>query len=1027
MNEFSLRISGVCSQIFLLKKHELSSFIHCSKINSLIQAFKIVPDCILSKFEKGTGSYELRFLDAAIGIIDSVDHLIQLCIQCKREACVQFLLSTSTQYVFEQFLSIRQETIKNLKTLCLDKCTEGFTLTPDILLSQDQIDLKRIAGFLQNLLSQHELKSRDDVVKKINERFESIKRKGISIEQSEEAFISLPSLPAELNLVLDHEQIQYGGEIGRGCSGRVFSGKITGRNETVAIKVLHQKELKSIQMNYLRTEIFTLSTLSHPSILKLLGYTNEPPFCLVTEYLSNGSLSMFLKNRGEELSPTDRTAIAIDVARGMSYIHERNIIHRDLKSLNILLDDKNRARICDFGLVRLKSFSTMTGQVGTPQWMAPEVMMSSHSYDSKVDVFSFGVVLWELLTGKMPYSEYSVFQIPILVVQDNIRPVIPEGTPDELSTLISACWSSDPSKRPTFEQINHLFNNGKYHFPGTNEDLLWEMVGGKKRKSISISDPVFINMESQLVQSIPKDIHKLKRQPHGIIDRLLSKLNDSVQTQNFALLEKSLNDLKSYHKSNLLSSTNPILIKELMRLTEMTNAESRALLMKCFQELLTCKDICEKFWINSGMSFLLKIMNDHTPSVALSVISIIDDNLEENLINVDMLKSILAYSDSLDIYVRSKASDILCRMIELRFDFICSMPYFLYHLLIYPIKGIQRKSLLLLMNCASEVIHNISVFPDMVLDQLLWIHENSDNEIQKIVIQCIVTSSKFINVQNDMPSTFWAKAIKDYLLNEPIFVAFSRYLPSSCKEMIHSIIKVSCIYSSALEILVSVTKLHKCAVCAIPLIPVKNTHDYALMLKFYMNLSSINGSELIIGEESEFYIVCMENIKSENQRAVCELIRYAGLNPVLLESSGLILNITQIVLSSRSSDELWNMLSVIYTISQERYFSCFNDLHQKLEELILQDDLKLKRASFLCCSNFLKYTDLSFKQDLLQLAASFIYSDQFSVQQACIRIAEKIDTPIARISEIIQSFNACFKQADSTISFRSLLERIEKL
>jgi serine/threonine protein kinase len=208
-----------------------------------------------------------------------------------------------------------------------------------------------------------------------------------------------------------------------------------------------------------RREIFTLTTLNHPSILKLLGYTNQPPFCLVTEFMSNGSLFDVLKSKQGGLTPTDRTVIALDIARGMEYMHERNMIHRDLKSLNILLDDNRRARICDFGLVRLKSLAPLTGLIGTPQWMAPEILMCSTYYDVKVDVFSFGIVLWELLTGEIPYRDIPVEKLGYLVVQEELRPEIPKVTPPSLAHLIDACWSPDPKQRPTFTMIINFFNN----------------------------------------------------------------------------------------------------------------------------------------------------------------------------------------------------------------------------------------------------------------------------------------------------------------------------------------------------------------------------------------------------------------------------------------------------------------------------------------------------------------------------------------------------------------------------------------
>lgn len=476
-------ISPFLENIALLQKLEMSAAVHCSKINSLIRSYKLLPD-LISPNPPPNWKNTKKFASIMNSLNNSIEQLIQYSIQCNRDSCIQFVLMTSFQNTFEEFLSIRQKTIADLQNLNFPKAAEIFTLSPDELLSQDQVDLKLICNLLLQVRTQKDLNNRKDIKERISDRLDSLKRKDIKIETNQADFdlcsgiITIPSIPSTLNLVLDHEQLIYNEVIGEGRSGKVYKGHIVGRPEmVVAIKVLHCRELAPAELEMFRREIFTLTTLSHPSILKLLGYTNQPPFCLVTELLANGSIYSFLKSKPEELTPTDRTVIAIDVARGMEYMHERNIIHRDLKSLNILLDDNKRARICDFGLVRLKSYAPMTGLIGTPQWMAPEILTCSTSYNFKADVYSYGIVLWELLTGNPPYEGITVEKLPYMIVQENYRPAIPDDTPTELRDLIKSCWAGDPAKRPSFSMIIKSFQNPKNHFPGTDENEMRQRFG----------------------------------------------------------------------------------------------------------------------------------------------------------------------------------------------------------------------------------------------------------------------------------------------------------------------------------------------------------------------------------------------------------------------------------------------------------------------------------------------------------------------------------------------------------------------
>jgi serine/threonine protein kinase len=177
---------------------------------------------------------------------------------------------------------------------------------------------------------------------------------------------------------------------------------------------------------------------------------------IVIEFMPKGSLYQIIHDKTIAL-PWDRIrTIAIDAARGMSYLHNSDpiIIHRDLKSQNLLVDDNWRVKVCDFGLSRIykDTQSTKMTACGTPCWTAPEVLRRNR-YTVKADVYSFGVVLWEMITREEPFKGMPPFQVILLVGTQGQRPDIPNYCPPQYAQLIEDCWQEDPDKRPSFEDI----------------------------------------------------------------------------------------------------------------------------------------------------------------------------------------------------------------------------------------------------------------------------------------------------------------------------------------------------------------------------------------------------------------------------------------------------------------------------------------------------------------------------------------------------------------------------------------------
>jgi serine/threonine protein kinase len=179
--------------------------------------------------------------------------------------------------------------------------------------------------------------------------------------------------------------------------------------------------------------------------------------------------------------------LAIDVAQAMVYLHP-NIVHRDLKSQNVLLGADGTAKVCDFGIAKFKDrtfVSTVNGQAGTPAYMAPELFDGINATE-KVDVYSFSILLWECITGKVPWGHVpSPMQIIYYVGVLNQRPLMPSdgSVPKDLEQLIQDCWVVDPKKRPSFDVILKRLR-AMQPFPGAVKNNASDMVKDRVEETV---------------------------------------------------------------------------------------------------------------------------------------------------------------------------------------------------------------------------------------------------------------------------------------------------------------------------------------------------------------------------------------------------------------------------------------------------------------------------------------------------------------------------------------------------------------
>ncbi len=250
--------------------------------------------------------------------------------------------------------------------------------------------------------------------------------------------------------------------IGVGSFAHVYKGIWNNAQgaHIVAIKVLKAQGVSQDALSELKSEGELISRLNHPNIMSIHGVClQQGYYSLVMEYMPDRSLYGVLHNQSIAISWAQRYQISKGITAGVAFLHDYHVLHRDLKSLNVLMRGLE-PKISDFGLAKIKS-ETMTltkatgGMTGTLAWMAPELMMSPDaSYVKSCDIYSLGILLFEIASREDPWKDAAVSSLIIAWVIQGLRPQIPADTPTDFAKLISSCWAQDPKDRPTASVVN---------------------------------------------------------------------------------------------------------------------------------------------------------------------------------------------------------------------------------------------------------------------------------------------------------------------------------------------------------------------------------------------------------------------------------------------------------------------------------------------------------------------------------------------------------------------------------------------
>ncbi|PAA70222.1 hypothetical protein BOX15_Mlig034048g1, partial [Macrostomum lignano] len=248
---------------------------------------------------------------------------------------------------------------------------------------------------------------------------------------------------------IGYSDLEFYELLGRGAKGSVYRARWISADRIVAVKKLLELDLSEAKI---------LSQVKHKNVISFIGAVIERPhYCIVSELAELGCLFDYLHDSSQPLDFTGILAWAKQIASGMQYLHEEapvSIIHRDLKSKNVVISSSRQCKICDFGSSKTVVVSDNHATLaGTPAWMAVELMLAERPATKHCDSWSYGVVLWELLTREVPFRGLEPMQIMYVVVQDGKRLPIPASCPTELASLMSSCWAAEPFDRPTCGEI----------------------------------------------------------------------------------------------------------------------------------------------------------------------------------------------------------------------------------------------------------------------------------------------------------------------------------------------------------------------------------------------------------------------------------------------------------------------------------------------------------------------------------------------------------------------------------------------
>jgi serine/threonine protein kinase len=393
---------------------------------------------------KDKSQYEKGLNDLLMGLQNCLQFMTQL---SATSSFVAFFKAGNTN---QQFANLNDELQKSMQQLNLGLAAQQvFNREKD---KQDQqADIEFIKKNHAEIISQVqkanagigqldlELKENHDIV--LNQ-FASMKALLMGLNRSVE------KPPIDPHHVASYFELVFDKKLCAGSFGQIYLGRW--RGQVTVIKSIEGSFSEDDKAHFIR-EVQIMSQCRDKHITQFYGASLEPGrACLLMEHMEHGSLYQVLE---KPLSPPLQKQMALEIARGLQYLHTRGILHRDLKSANVLVNADHHAKLSDFGLSQTRATSVKTAKQKSEatRWLPPECFTRGGTYTTQSDIYSYGVILWELATGQRPYAGVSDAEIPDRTVKGK-RDTL-EGIPEPYASLIKQCWAIDPTKRPTVDHI----------------------------------------------------------------------------------------------------------------------------------------------------------------------------------------------------------------------------------------------------------------------------------------------------------------------------------------------------------------------------------------------------------------------------------------------------------------------------------------------------------------------------------------------------------------------------------------------